>query len=127
MLGNSRGASRFGCLGMLLLMGAAVYLAVQIVPVYMDKISLEDDLTRIVNKAGAESWQDKPIRDQILRASAGLNFDLAPSDIEIERVGRFQSASRLRVTVKFSREVVFPGYSHLFAFQSEFESLVGRL
>ncbi len=122
-----KGAGRFGCVLLILVLAVAGYLAVKITPVYMDKINFEDDVTRIVNRAGSDNWKDPTIKQQILRTAAVLNFDLSPGDIRIERAGRFQSASRLRVTVKYRRPLDFPGYTHQFAFESEFEALIGRL
>ena len=126
-LGNQRGDSKFGCVAMLLLMALLVFLAVKIVPVYVDKISFGDDVTRIVNRAGANNWGDQAIREQIIKTARSLDFDLRQGQIKIERSGRFQSASRLKVTVTYSRDVSFPGYTHSFSFESEFEALVGRL
>lgn len=112
---------------MVLVLAVLGFLAVKIIPVYMDKINFEDDVTRIVNKAGAENWADQPIRTQIMRTARTLDFELNQNDIRIERAGRFQSASRLRVGIKFRRPVRFPGYGYVFEFDTEFEALIGRL
>jgi hypothetical protein len=122
-----KGAGRAGCVVMVLVLAIVGYLAIKITPVYMDKVNFEDDVTRIVNRAGSDNWKDPTIKQQILRTATGLNFDLDQGDIRIERAGRFQSASRLRVTVKYRRPLEFPGYTHQFEFESHFEALIGRL
>ncbi|GAB4128879.1 MAG: hypothetical protein Kow001_23480 [Acidobacteriota bacterium] len=127
MSGNMKGAGKAGCVVLVLVLAIVGYLAIKIAPVYMDKINFEDDVTRIVNRAGSDNWKDPTIKQQVLRTAAGLNFELDPGDVRIERVGRFQSASRLRVVVKYRRPLEFPGYTHQFEFESHFEALIGRL
>jgi hypothetical protein len=127
MWGDVRGNGKLGCLLTLLVLAVALFLTYKIGPVYFDKISFEDDLARIVNRAGSENWRDQPIREQILATARGMNFDIVRDDVKINRVGRFQSASRLRVVVAYRRTVTFPGYTHVFRLESEAVALVGRL
>lgn len=127
MFGNNRGESKAGCLLMLLLVVVSLFLAYKIAPVYMDKINFEDEMTRIVNRAGAENWNDKAIRDQIVTSARGYGFAIDNKQIKVDRAGRFQSASRLHVTATYRRAVEFPGYSRVFHFDSEATALIGRL
>lgn len=127
MLGNNRGESRAGCLSMLLLVLVSLFLAYKVAPVYMDKINFEDEMARIVNRAGAENWQDRIIRDQIVTSARGFGFAIEKNKIKVDRTGRFQSASRLHVTMTYERPVDFPGYHYVFAFESEATALIGRL
>jgi hypothetical protein len=124
---NVRGNGKLGCLLTLLVLAVALFLTYKIGPVYFDKINFEDDLARIVNRAGAENWRDQPIRDQVLATARGMNFEIARNEVRINRIGRFQSASRLRVVVVYRRTVSFPGYTHVFRFESEAVALMGRL
>jgi len=112
---------------MLLLLVVAIFLVVKISPVFVDRVSFTEDLERIVNRAGSENWKDVSIRQHIQESARALEFELSPKDIQIERIGRFQSASRMKVSVKIRRSVEFPGYVHLFEFQVETTSLIGRL
>ena len=124
---NARGNGKLGCLLILLVLAVALFLTTKIGPVYFDKINFEDDLARIVNRAGSENWRDQPIREQILTTARGMNFEIGRDDVKINRIGRFQSASRLRVVVVYRRTVSFPGYTHVFRFESEAVALMGRL
>ena len=127
MFGSCRGEGKLGCLVVILLITLSVFLVYKIGPVYFDKISFEDDFARIVNRAGAENWRDQAIRDQVINAARAGHFEVNPKDIKVDRVGRFQSASRLKVTVKIRRQVEFPGYVKMFEFQPEATALIGRL
>ncbi len=127
MLGNNRGESRAGCLLMLLLVLVSLFLGYKVAPVYMDKINFEDEMARIVNRAGAENWRDQVIRDQIVTSARGFGFAIEKNKIKVDRTGRFQSASRLHVTMTYHRPVDFPGYRYIFKFESEATALIGRL
>jgi hypothetical protein len=127
MFGNNRGESRAGCLFMLLLVLVSLFLAYKVAPVYMDKINFEDEMARIVNRAGAENWRDRTIRDQIVTSARGFGFAIDKKKIKVDRAGRFQSASRLHVTMTYRRPVDFPGYRYVFTFESEATALIGRL
>lgn len=127
MFGNNRGESRVGCVLMLLLVSVSLFLAYKIAPVYMDKINFEDEMARIVNRAGAENWRDQTIRDQIATSARGFGFAIEKNKIKVDRLGRFQSASRLHVTMTYERPVNFPGYRYVFSFKSDATALIGRL
>ena len=127
MFGNNHGESKAGCLLMLLLVLVALFLAYKIAPIYMDKINFEDEMARIVNRAGAENWHDRAIRDQILTSARGFGFMVDKTKIKVDRTGRFQSASRLHVIMTYQRPVDFPGYRYVFTFESEATALIGRL
>ncbi len=127
MFGNNHGESRAGCLFMLLLVLVSLFLAYKVAPVYMDKINFEDEMARIVNRAGAENWRDRAIRDQIVTSARGFGFAIDKNKIKVDRTGRFQSAARLHVTMTYRRPVDFPGYEYVFTFESEATALIGRL
>jgi hypothetical protein len=96
-------------------------------PVYLSRMNLEDDLTRIVNQAGANHWQDQVIREHIVAAVQAQGFRVVRRSIKIVRGTQFRSASRIRVTVPYSREITLPGYVHALEFVFEGTALVGRL
>jgi hypothetical protein len=127
MLGNHRGESKVGCVVVTLVLAVSIFLTYKIGPVYFDKVSFEDEVTRIVNRAGAENWKDQTIQGQILSTARSMGFEISRDKIRIDRFGRFQSASRLKVIITFGRLVEFPGYEHFFQFNSEFTALIGRL
>ncbi len=127
MLGNNRGESKFGCVVVTLVLAVSLFLTYKIGPVYFDKVNFEDEVIRIVNRAGAENWKDRTIREQIMSTARTLGFEMSREKIKVDRLGRFQSASRLKVTITFGRLVEFPGYQHFFQFESEFTALIGRL
>ncbi|GAB4232385.1 MAG: hypothetical protein Kow00109_04810 [Acidobacteriota bacterium] len=127
MLGDARGRGNLGCFITLVLTLLGIYLLVQVGPVYWDKINWEDEFQRIVNRAGAEGWSEEAIRTQVEKSLRSFGFTLEERGIEIERRDRFQAAGQLRVRVKFSRPVQFPGYVYVFRFEEEYSALRGRL
>lgn len=126
-LNDETGEGRAGCLIMLLVLGLAVYLCLQIVPVYLNKIDFEEDLDRIASKAGSENWNDELIRERVEAAARVRNFELQEGDIEIRRANPFDETPRFRIIVNYRKGVQLPGYLYLFEFKSESSSLVMRL
>lgn len=127
MLGNAKGRGNLGCFVTLVLTLIGVYLLFQVGPVYWDKINWEDEFQRIVNRAGVQSWDDEAIRTQVEKSLRSFGFTLEERGLEIERLERFQAAGQLRVRVRFSRPVRFPGYTYVFRFEEEYSALRGRL
>ena len=126
-MGNQRGSTRLGCLitiFVLLLVGGVGY---KVGPVYLDKIAFEDELAAIVNKAGAAAWGDKTIVEHVVSSARSNNFQVDRRSIKIEKASRFQTASRLVVTVQLNRTVGIPGYAYTFHFTSQATGLLGRL
>jgi hypothetical protein len=124
---KQRGEVKFGCVLYLFLFVIGCYLVYMVGPVYWDKLSFEDEFQRIVNRAGVEGWSDTAIREQVEKSLNSLGFQMVKEGLEVRRVNRYQAVGRLRVVVRFSRRVDFPGFSHDFVFTSEHEALRGRL
>lgn len=124
---SQRGSGRLGCLVVILLLGTFFFSSYKIGPVLLYKVNFQDDLERIVSRAGAENWSDRAIIEHILAAGRVETFELTPDDIEIQRASRFEQAGRLRVRVIYRRPVELPGYVYIMHFKSESEGLIGRL
>lgn len=103
------------------------FVAYKIGPVYLDKISFEDELAAIVNKAGANAWGDKTLVEHVVASARGHRFVIDRRNIRVNKGARFQSASRVFVEVDVTRDVSFPGYTHTFTFSVESSALMGRL
>lgn len=124
--GGQRGVGRAGCLGVLLVALVFAYASYVLVPVYLAKLSFEDDLRRVASQAGAGSWRDEQILLRIQQAAAERRFEVTREDVEIRRVTSYGGIPELRIDVFFRREVAFPTFVHTFEFEIEVASFIGR-
>lgn len=124
---SEKGEGKLGCLVIVLILFSLVYLAIKIAPVYIDRIEFEEELSRIASRAGAETWSEYFVKEQVVNSAKERQFDLRPADIEVSRGTRFQPTPRVTIRAKYKRVVEFPGYIHTFEFESEGEGLIGRL
>jgi hypothetical protein len=124
---NNSGMGRFGFLVATSFLVIMVFGAYKAGPVYLDKISFEDELMHIATRAGAEDWSERTIREYIVKAGRAEQFRLNREDVKIVTTPRGQAAPKIFVSVKYSRTVEFPGYAHVFRFTSEVSGLIGRL
>ncbi|HUG43656.1 MAG TPA: hypothetical protein VMN76_05370 [Acidobacteriota bacterium] len=124
---SEKGEGRLGCVIVAALLLAGAYLTIQVGPVYLNRIDFEEELTRITGKAGAEGWSERFIQEQIQLAAKARGFELTPRDIAVDRSARLAPSPRIRVRVTYRKAVDLPGYTHVFEFESEASSIVGRL
>lgn len=127
VLRRRAGEGRAGCLAATLLLISAVYIFSRAVPVYLAKIEFEENLARIASRAGAENWRDRRIVEQVLEAARVQNFEVSGEDVRVRRTALFEVTPRLIIEVSYRRSVEFPGYVHVFEFQSRVSSIIGRL
>ncbi len=121
------GVGRFGFLVATSFLVILVFGAYKAGPVYLDKISFEDELIHIASQAGAEGWNERTIREHILKTGRAQNFHVSRDDVEVRATPRGQAAPKLYIAVKYSRPIEVSGYVHVFEFRSEISSLIGRL
>lgn len=121
------GEGRLGCLFVLAVITVLVFLIFKIIPVYVDKVNFEDDLKSITNKAGVFAWSERMTAKEIVTAAEAYGFQTSGEEMEINRITRYQQTPRIIINVKFSKSIVFPGYTHVFKFESTSTGLIGRL
>ena len=124
---SEHGSGKPGCLFTLLVVAAVIFLCIKIIPVYVAKVNFEDDLTSITSKAGVYAWSERMIVKEINTAAEAYGFQTSRESIEINRRNKFQQTPRLILLVKYSKTVEFPGYTHVFKFESTTTGLIGRL
>ena len=120
---SERGQGRLGCLLSGTVLAAALFVSFKAAPVYLDKIEFEADLDKLTRRAAVDHWDDRVITGQVLEAARSRSFELTFNDIGIRRSSRFAANPSLRVTVHFVRTVPFPGYIHVFDFESSIDSM----
>ena len=120
---SQRGEGAVGCLVVLLLAVVFGYISFKVIPVYIDSMNFDEDLAREASRAGANLWTDDKIRDDVQKMAAFRNFRIEPGGLVITRMPSVPP--EVRIEVRYRTEVVFPGYTRVFHFQSKASSLVG--
>lgn len=110
-----------------LLTAVFLFISFKTLPVYLAKLNFEDGLARIASRAGVESATDAVIQTRVQALADGSNFEVTPEDVTIQRTSKFSSTPEITIRVVFRRKVEFPGYTHVFHFESKVSSFVGRL
>lgn len=120
---KQRGEGAVGCVVVLLLAILFCYLSFRVIPVYIDSMNFDEDLAREASRAGANRWTDEKIKQDVLQIAKFRSFRLNENDITVSRSDT--SGGELRIQVKYSVSVAFPGYTHVFNFQARAGSIVG--
>lgn len=123
---SQRGASRFGCLVLLVVFICLSFVGYKVGPVYIDKIQFESELDEIVRQAGAFDWANGKTVEAVISAARENHFDVSRETVKVSKSDR-NVAGRLTVDVTFSRTVEFPGYVHTFTFRTELSTFIGHL
>jgi hypothetical protein len=127
MSSGERGEGKFGCFLTLLLIIAFVYIGIQALPVYLDRMDFEEGMARLASQSGVSNWNNQQIVDRIKALARSEDFSVEVEKIEIRRTTGFQAVPEIKIRVDYWREVEFPGYIHTFRFTSEVSSIIGRL
>ena len=107
-----RGGGLLGCLLWLALVGAAVYVGVQIVAPYVRYWRFKDAMAVQAQIAARKS--DVEIRRELTAAATELGIPLGPRDIRISR-----TRSAITISTAWSEEVVLPKYRRALHFQPQ--------
>jgi hypothetical protein len=109
-MSRQSGEGRLGCIVGLLIFAAAVLVAYKMIPVKVKAADLRDTITSESRAAGSRT--DAAILNNILYKAKELNLPVGKEDIEIRRGGQ-----AMRIRVKYTVPVEFPGYTHLWKFE----------
>jgi len=121
------GKSKIGCFIYFVLFSIGVLLAILIAPAYVEKISLEEELTDVVNRAGARDWDDNTIKNEVLDLCRSRGFEISRRDITISRDPRSRPVRKIRLNAEYSKIIGLFSLSHKFQFSFQTEGLIGRL
>jgi hypothetical protein len=112
---RERGEGQFGCLVGLVLLALAGLIAYRLIPVKVKTAELRDTVTDESKSAGQHN--DKEIRGNILAKAKQLDLPVTDKDISINR-----SNSYIRIEVKYTVPVAFPGYTYNWNFRHYYEN-----
>jgi hypothetical protein len=112
---SERGEGRFGCLVGLVLLLIAGLIAYRMIPVKVKTADLRDTVIDESKSAGRHG--DKAIRGNILNKAQQLDLPVTPEDIYIKRSNNY-----IRIEVKYTVPVEFPGYTYQWDFRHKYEN-----
>jgi hypothetical protein len=110
-----RGEGRFGCLVGLVLLLAAGLIAYRMIPIKVKTADLRDTVIDESKSAGRHG--DKAIRGNILNKAQQLDLPVTAEDINIKRTNNY-----IRIDVKYTVPVEFPGYTYNWDFRHHYEN-----
>jgi hypothetical protein len=107
ILKSNRGGLSFGCLLVLVLLVALGFVGFKVGEVYWNYFDVKEKVREVLNWAVAgKAKSNQEITEKVLENIRGAGLNIPPGSIRITH-----SKDDLRITVKWKREVVFPGYT----------------
>jgi hypothetical protein len=122
LLRNSEGKGTFGCLFSLLVLAAAIFVGIKLVPLYYAASSFETDIKTEVSRAGANFFSDETMLKDIIQLARKNEIRITPDQIQLERI-----AGQVRVVVRWSEPVDFVVFQYNAQFRVNASSYIGRL
>lgn len=127
MMNNQRGSGRFGCVVTVALLGLFLFVSIKVIPVYLDKLQLEEDFARLVSQAGAQSMSANGLHKNIERITDLYDFNIVENTLKHQRKQFATGPPQLYIEVTVFREVEFPGYTHRFQYRLKESTFIGTL
>ncbi len=112
---RERGEGQFGCLVGLVLLLIAGLIAYKLIPVKVKTADLRDTVIDESKSAGRHS--DRQIKGNIMNKAKQLELPLEEDDILLKRSNNY-----MRIEVKYTVPVEFPGYTYNWNFEHSYEN-----
>ena len=116
---------RTGCLVVLLVTILFSFLCYKMGPVYLAKVELEDEMARLVSRAGSQHMTQRAVRNNVERVARRHEFSIEPDSLKATRTQGFARAAELRVRVTFFREVDLAVFKYRFSFSYKASTFIG--
>jgi len=110
-----RGEGRFGCLVGLVLLLCAGLIAYRLIPIKVKSADLRDTVVDESKSAGRHN--DRVIMANILNKAEQLELPVTKDDVKIRRANNY-----IRIEVKYTVPVEFPGYTYNWSFRHYYEN-----
>jgi hypothetical protein len=121
-LHDPEGKGMVGCLAMIVLTGVAIYLAIELVPIYYSNFNLESDVKTEISRAGAHFLDDDTITKDILAMAKNNEIRLTKENVSIDRF-----AGQVHINVRYVVPVNLIIFDHDLVFKISVSSFVGTL
>ena len=102
---RERGAGKLKALVWLVILGSLVYVAVKVVPAYVDNYELEEAIKTEARFAAVNRKPTEEVREAIYRKVQELEIPARREDVHVESTGR-----GVRIDVRYTVVVDLPGY-----------------
>ena len=112
---DEAGEGQLGCIVGILVLVAFFFVAYKMIPIKVKAADLRQTVTDEAKAAGIRN--DKLIRENILDKAKELELPVDDNDVKIERF-----ANTIRVDVKYTVVVDFPGYAYNWEFEDKVEN-----
>lgn len=111
-----------GCMLLIVLIGAAIYIGIVLTPILYSDFNLESGLKTEVSRAGARFLDDETIVKDIIDLGRSNDINLTRQNISIERF-----AGQVHIRVQYSVPIDFILFERDITFKSEGSTFVGSL
>lgn len=116
---RERGEGQLGCVFGIIVLLLGILVAYKMIPVKVKAAEMRDIVQDEAKSAGTH--RDKQIRETILRKAKDLDLPIEDDNLEIERIN---NNSSIRIEVKYTVPVEFPGYTYQWNFHHKAENPV---
>lgn len=112
---GQKGEGQVGCLVGLVLLLAGLFVAYKMIPIKVKAAEMRQEVVDEAKAAGQHD--DRQILETLVSKGEELKLPVTPEDIEINR-----SAGSIRVEVRYTVPVEFPGYVYRWNFHHKAEN-----
>jgi hypothetical protein len=121
-LSDPEGKGMLGCMLMIVLLGVAIYLGIELAPVYYANFNFESDVKTEVSRAGSHFLDDETIKKDILDMARKNEIRLSRENISVDRF-----AGQLHINVNYAVPIDFVVFDHDLTFKVSASSFIGTL
>jgi len=121
-LRSSEGKGLIGCMLAIVLLAAAIYLGIVLVPIYYANFDFENDVKTTASRAGSHFFDDEHIIKEVLDLAKKDEIRITRQDIQVDRF-----AGQLHIKVHYSVPVNFLILEHNLEFKIDASSFIGTL
>jgi hypothetical protein len=121
-LRSSEGKGVIGCMLSIVLLAAAIYLGIVLVPIYYQNFNFENDVKTTASRAGANYFDNETVIKDILALAKKNEIRIKKENIKVERF-----AGQLHILVTYSVPVDFIILERDLTFKIDASSFIGAL
>ena len=103
-----RGDVPVGCLVGGVVAIIVVLISIKVVPLMINVGELDKEIGILADRANRREYNDQRIRKDILIKAEALDLPLNRKGVDIRR-----SSNRIKITVRYTMDVEFPGYTYV--------------
>jgi hypothetical protein len=121
-LQGTEGKGMIGCVLLLVVIGAAIYLGIVLAPIYYANFNLESGVKTEISRAGAHFLDDETMIKDVLDLARRNEVRLTRENISVDRF-----AGQVHLTIHYAVPVDFILFEHDLNFEIKESSFIGTL